>query len=270
MTDTHVDPPDLDLERDEVVVDKPAERDWDKDARGMGWQPKDDWRGDPDGWRDAETFVKRGDEIIGHIRRDRDAQREKASKAETDRDDRIRRLEGQYTEALKAQAKQHAAEMETIKSDERKAVVEGDVEAFDALGKRKEALGTAPEVREAPAPQPDDTVKEWAKKNPWFYTDPQMRALATATAETAAQSGADAHAQVAAAEAEVRKRFADKFEPPKASVEVGGHSPKRGPKSKGVAELPAEARKAFDGFVKMGVYKAEDIKEYATSYWEQE
>ncbi len=273
MTDTQHEPPEeLEPEIEEVVVEKPA-RDFDKDAREMGWRPKDEWHGDPDGFRDAEEFVKRGEEIVGYMRRDRDTQRAKAEKAEADRDDRVRRLEGKYIDAMKRQVSQHEAEVTAIKAGERKAVEEGDVAAFDELTKRRDALGDAPEVpSEAPQHSPaDDAVKEWAKSNPWFYSDPAMRGLATATAGNAAQSGADVHAQLAAAEAEVKKRFPEKFETPRAIVETGGGVPKRAaPKSKGVAALPKEAREAFTKFVGMGVYKESELADYAKSYWEQE
>ena len=271
MTDTlHEIPEEPEGETEEVIVEKPS-RDWDKDARDMGWKPKDEWHGEPDGFRDAEEFVKRGEEIVGYMRRDRDVQRAKAERAETDRDVRIRRLEAANTASLERQATQHKADIKAISAGQRKATEEGDLAEFDALEAKRDAL-TPPEApQEQPAHSPDDSaVKEWAKDNPWFYTDPDMRALATSTAGRLAQGGADVHAQIAEAEKEVRRRFPEKFEAPKAIVETGGQPPKRGPKPKGVAQLPKEAREAFDGFVKMGVYKKDDLSDYAQKYWEQE
>ena len=33
-------------------------------ASAIGWRPKDQWKGDPDKWVDADAFLKKGDEIL--------------------------------------------------------------------------------------------------------------------------------------------------------------------------------------------------------------
>src|SRR3990167_3011505 len=38
------------------------------EATGMGWSPKESWRGDPEKWIDAETFVARGREVLPILR----------------------------------------------------------------------------------------------------------------------------------------------------------------------------------------------------------
>ncbi len=267
MTDTLHEIPEVDpdLDTTETIVEKP-ERDWDNDARDMGWKPKDDWHGDPEGWRDAKEFVKRGDEIFGFIKRDRDRLAEKNTRIETDRDDRLRRMESQYIGLLERQKTQHEADIKGIAADQRKAVEEGDTTTYDALTVRREALGAPPVL----PPPSTDAAKEWAQGNTWFYTDPVARAVATATAQRAADSGADVHAQTAAAEKEVRRRFPELFEQPKATVETGAQPPRPKPKVKGVGQLPPEARAGFKECVRLGMYAEGDIEKYAKSYWEQE
>lgn len=270
MTDTLHEIPEVDpdLEATETIVEKP-ERDWDADARDMGWKPKDEWHGDPEGFRDAKEFVQRGDEIFGFIKRDRDRLAEKTLRVEVDRDDRLKRMEKQYIGILENQKKQHEAEIKTIEGDKLKAVEEGDTATYKALTQRGNALGAAPEV---PTEQPvvDATLKDWSDDNAWFKTDPLARSVATATAGVVAQSGGDVHAQIKAAEKEVRKRFPEHFEPPRSTVETGGQPPRSKPKAKGVAQLPKEARDGFKECVRLGMYKEDQIAEYATSYWEQE
>ena len=39
---------------------------YDKQAREMGWRPKEEWEGEPEKWRDAKEFVERG-ELYGKI-----------------------------------------------------------------------------------------------------------------------------------------------------------------------------------------------------------
>ena len=270
MTDTqHEIPEEPDLEAGEVIVEKPP-RDWNTEAREMGWKPKDEWHGDPEGFRDAETFVKRGEEINGYIRRDRDHHRERADRAEAERDDRIRRLEEQNTVALKRQSEQHEAALKAISVNQRKAAEEGNLEEFDALVAKRDAMVPPPEIPQVRHSPNEDAVKEWAKDNPWFYNESGMRTMAEDIAGKVARSGGDVHAQCAAAEKEVRHRFPEKFEQPKAAVETAGGTPSRGkPKAKGVAELPKEGRDAFEKYVRMGVYKKDELPEYASKYWEQ-
>lgn len=48
------------------------ERDFETEARSHGWSPKDDFKGDPNRWVDAETFMKRADEMMPLLKADRD------------------------------------------------------------------------------------------------------------------------------------------------------------------------------------------------------
>ena len=38
-----------------------GERDWEADARAMGWSPKAEFKGDKTHWIDAKSFVERGE-----------------------------------------------------------------------------------------------------------------------------------------------------------------------------------------------------------------
>ncbi len=252
----------------EAFVEKP-ERDWDADARENGWKPKDEWHGDPDGWRDAKEFVKRGDEIFGFIKRDRDRLAEKNTRIESDRDDRLRRMESQYIGLLERQKTQHEADIKGIAAGQRKAVEEGDTATYDALTTQREALGAVPSVPSAHV-EADAALTQWYAANPWFRTDKVMHAVAETIAGNVAQAGGDVHAQIQAAEKEVRQRFPEKFEQPKVAVETGAQPLRPKPKAKGVGLLPPEARAGFKECVRLGMYGPGDIEKYAESYWRQE
>ena len=47
---------------DEQQTEQP--RDIEAEARKHGWRPKEEFKGDPARWTDAETFVKRADEVM--------------------------------------------------------------------------------------------------------------------------------------------------------------------------------------------------------------
>ncbi len=44
-----------------------------QEAHNLGWVPLDQWRGDPEKWTDADTFVKRGKEIMPILRKNNEA-----------------------------------------------------------------------------------------------------------------------------------------------------------------------------------------------------
>jgi hypothetical protein len=271
MTDVHtdIDPEEVaDLEVGEVVVEKP-ERDWESEAAKDGWKPKDEWHGARP-WKNAQEFVEHGEDILVYVKRDRDRLRDKVEKSEADMDARFKRLEGTYIKTLERQKTQYDTDIKAIESQERKAVEEGDVASFDELKTRREAMGAAPEVPKDETPSVDPAVTEWAKNNAWFTTDPEMRAMAVATAGRVSQNGADVHTQIEAAEKEVRLRYPEKFEAPKQAIETDGQNTRKTRAPKGVAQLPKEAREAFDSFVRMGAYKKDEIAKYAETYWGQD
>lgn len=51
----------------------PKERDYEAEARAMGWKPKEEWTGDPDKHRDAQTFVELADNDPAILRKKYDA-----------------------------------------------------------------------------------------------------------------------------------------------------------------------------------------------------
>ena len=40
-------------------------------ASAMGWSPQENFKGDPERWVDAETYVKRGEEFIPFLQADK-------------------------------------------------------------------------------------------------------------------------------------------------------------------------------------------------------
>lgn len=282
MTDQHTDLTAEDLETGAQgapeVVSEQTDRDWEAEAREMGWKPKDEWTGDPEQWRDAQEFVKRGEEFLPYVRAERDRLRKEVERKNKDFEDRIKRLDAANREALKRQKAQYEERLAELDRREEQAVSEGDTEAWKAIRQQREKLGAPPEAEDESSEAPagvDPAVQEWASRpeNDWFHTDDAMRAMAITVAGRVAQNGGDVNAQLRAAEAEVRKRFPEHFgtQKPRQAVETGGQPPRAGKReSRGVANLPREAREAFDEFVRMGVYSEKDLPEYAKAYWEQD
>lgn len=265
-------------EAPEIEEPKAPERNWEAEAREMGWKPRDQWRGPENGWKSAEDFVRKGEEFLPFVKASLERERSRNSEMEARNEERVRRLEESYIKAMERQKAQYKAEMDAIQAQMDMAVEAGDVAAYKALNRKRDAMGTAPEVPEKPKTEGTDhpAVVEWGRHNPWFYNNPVMRSLAISTAGTVAQGGGDVHAQIRAAEDEVKRRFPEHFpangaQPRPPVVESGGQSV-RGTsrkREKGVSDLPPEARRAFDKFVQDKIYKAEDLARYAKAYWEQ-
>src|SRR3972149_6496674 len=66
------------------------------EAKQFGWVPQDDFKGDPEQWRDAATFLQRGKEINGFLRKDL----EKIQKTLQQRDHDVQEMRETLNETL--------------------------------------------------------------------------------------------------------------------------------------------------------------------------
>ena len=49
-------------------TDEDDSRDYEAEARGMGWRPKGEFKGDPRNWKDAKSYVEDGGRYVGLLR----------------------------------------------------------------------------------------------------------------------------------------------------------------------------------------------------------
>lgn len=111
------------------------------EATGMGWVPKDRFKGNPDLWRPAGEFVRRGREVLPIVQKTNRDLREKLSASdrkiadlEKSFDDRARRMEAMANIALEKQRDRMMADFEAAK---RAAVAEGDLDRYDRIAQRQ-------------------------------------------------------------------------------------------------------------------------------------
>lgn len=150
-------------------------------ASEMGWSPKDRWKGDPEKWVDAKTFI---------------LNTPKALKAAKQQVERVVRVSAEQMEKLRTDA------MATARAEVRAAAASGDPEQIELAA---ENLARASQ-------KPDPAVAKFAASNAWFETDEAARNVAIAVSNKVAQSGGSVSEQLEAAEKEVRKRFPEHFE----------------------------------------------------------
>lgn len=257
------------------------ERDYDADARGMGWVPEDDFKGDKSRWKDAKTFVEDGETILPIVRSQLKRSEEERKKDKEDFDKRIARSERMAEVALKREQERHATELASIKQQKRDAVAAGDTATFDALEKQEESLkANPPEADEKPAKEltAEDNTRQWAKDNTWFNDDFGMTKHAIEWSQWNAEKNPNISFEdnMKALDKEMRKTFPQKFSTTTtpaanahAAVDSGGAFTGIGRKAgKTFADLPREAKEAGARYVDQKLFK--DKEAYAKEYWANE
>lgn len=255
-------------------------------ARSQGWVPKEEFRGDPDKWRPADEFVKRGEEILPiALERARAAER-RVHDLEAEFQQKLSRVERVSQLALERQRADLQARYDAAM---REAAANGDIERYDALSQGRhqafqqfdehvqrqlEAKPEQPAPRQDMPPEIRQTVEGWISQNDWFNRDQELNAVAQQQHMRLLreQPGLSLAENLAATKRYVQQRYPERFGiTPKptvqASVESGGGrmSAGAGPRAKGATDLPADVRAVGERFVKQGLFK--DLNEYARDYF---
>lgn len=241
-----------------------GERDYEAEARKHGWRPKDEFKGDPARWTDAEQFVKRADEVMPFL--------EKKTKAQQREIDDLKRTLKQFQQYVTT-ADKRAMERATAEIEARhtEAIETGDVAAA------KKAVADLRQVEKDYAPPAEDMAEpeydpaqaraelaEWVEQSGWYGTDD----VKTKYADTQANLMGPAvewEGGQAAWLAELDKRVERKFAAPKPSaVNAGGSRPGARGSARGFNDLPPEARRQCERFEKQipGFTRAQYVKDY--------
>jgi len=165
-----------------------------KEAESQGWVPKERFRGNESDWVDADTFVKRGREILPILRKNnenlvKDLQATKEQLKEfREAAEEFKRFQ---KEAYERKANEYEDRIREIRESRAQAISDGDgqkVNALDdALDQAKEDLKEAKQaVKEAdtvkiPLPTPqamDPELQSWLDGNTWFGQDKRMTSIA--------------------------------------------------------------------------------------------
>lgn len=247
-------------------------------AREMGWKPVEEWVGDTSRHLDAEKFIERNERL-----------KERAdgiAKAENDRltaelaslTTTLKEFKDHYT---KTEETAYRRAVKDLKAQQRKAVEEGDTEAFDRVEQEigdltKEAT---PKVeKEKPKPEDDPVFQAWKADNSWYGNDIGLTVFANQSAEiigSRANAPAPGKPFFDAVTEAVKKEYPEKFENPnrrKAPAVEGAGEGKSKKAGKTYADLPPEAKRACDDFVSQQVDGKPLLtkEEYVKDYFEEE
>lgn len=241
-------------------------------ARRLGWVAKEEFKGDPDKHRSAEEFLERGETMLPLLKRDNDRLHEKLS---------------QFERKIEEQSKTFAQFVEfTSKSEERaykRAITELEakrdaaIDTADGNAARKaqsEIDQLNKDAAAAPKPVPaadtgviDPVIQSWRQENEWFDKSPSLRAYSIEVFGDLEKQypGKSRSELLAETKQKTVERFPDKFgintrrDEASTVTTPGGVTQPRKKAGRTYDDLPPEAKKACDKFVKqIPNYKRED------------
>jgi len=240
-------------------------------AKAMGWVPQEDFKGNPDIWKDAESFVKDGYEILPILR-------ERTKKMAVSMDTTNKELA--ETKSLlktltdhhkKTEESAYQRALKTLKAEQREAVADNDIKKFDAIDKQIETL-EKPVIETIPEEQPDFVM--WKGENAWYGQRTDMANYADTIAEYVQKQNPTLKGKpfFDLVTDEVKKRFPDQFEninkkkPDLVEGSSGdnGTGEKKG-KKKTYGDMDQQAQDTCDMLVTAGVMEKD---QYVKEYWD--
>lgn len=277
-------------------------RDYAAEATAIGWKPKEEFRGDPDRWVDAERYVKRGEEFLPIVQ----SSNRKLKETVDSQNSRILELERtNKANALALEAIQETNREQTVQTAQRTiediavqisaARESGNVTEELALLREHAEVTTKLETAKKPpvkqqqqqAP-PNGTgdmsktpaFQDFLKNNSWWQTDAVMRAASIEIQNQLYTEGKISDATPQAERLELvadatRKRFGIKDSSRRGApnrVEGGGGpgAGSSGGTDKSYSDLPGDAQVACDKAAKRLTFgegkRYKDIAAWRQSY----
>lgn len=251
------------------------------EARRMGWQPEDKFRGKKGQWVDAQTFVERGRSVMPILAQNNKALRKQVLNSETRIDTLSQQLDA-ANQAIEKLVKQNAvaarqtalAMKKQLAAQLKDARQENDVEAeLEIQGQLQEVnrvISEADKAKDEPTPKNETAsnkqsdlspeITAWMGDNTWYQSDKKRTRAFNRFCEDLRDEDSEFADEVSG---KIGREFLDlalelfeehEEEKPKnkqktSKVEEGNnrghtHSTNSSSKGKGWASLPAEAKKS--------------------------
>ena len=243
------------------------------EAESQGWVPKEKYRGDEKDWVDADQFVKRGREILPILRKNNENLIKELNNTKTqlkEFKEAADEFKAFQQENYDRKIKEAQATITSLKESRAQAITDGDGQRVNALD---DAIDIAKEdIVEAKAAKKDDakttveppssidpTLQGWLDQNEWFGKDKRITKMTNAIGEELREEFPNLQGKAfldkldEALEEEFPNRFGKtERKPPRGTVESGAGrgSPRSALAKHSYDNLPDEAKKACDRFVK--------------------
>ena len=272
----------------EAPQEAPEASQFESEARAQGWVAAEEFRGSESDWVDAETFVRRGKEIMPILRKNNEKLLKELGEARKIAEE-ARESAKEFREYQKQQfekkTKDLEGQLEQLKQAKRDAITQGDGDraiaiddAMDDLKEQrleaKEDLKAAEEkAKEVPQFTQDPILNNWMEKNDWFGKDSRMTNIANGVGVTLRQEDPNLAGQafLDKLDSELQEMFPEKYGKkrtpnPMEGSPNGTARPSVSSGKKSYGNLPPEAKAACDKFVKQGLMTKEA---YVAEYdWE--
>lgn len=264
------------------------------EAKELGWTPKEEWKGNPDRWVDAKTFVERGATILPIVQKNnKEMQRQlqqqtqqitaltnelRASAAS------LKAIEESHAADLEAQVKATKAEIgKQLKAAKEEGDIDLELKLIEQLSDLRDAEKEAKrETKTAPAPksQPEVVMTPesiaWQEANPWINTDQKRARRAILLAQEIAEDHPELRGKGKAfydkLDEELRKLEGTSSRRPAEDKVSSGRPSGGGGSGKSYSDLPPEAKQACDSQAKklVGPDRAhKDMASWRASYARQ-
>jgi len=225
---------------------------YEDEARAQGWRPKEEYEGDPAKWRDAKSFVERG-ELFGKI--------DSMGKELKETRKALKLLQEHHTKVKETEYKRAVDELKALqKRHLEEGNSDGYLETTELLTDLKAEQKARDVVAQVTPAQPDQRFVSWVNENQWYSKDAELREYADVVGMGYAQKnpGLDPEDVLKFVTAQVKSRFRDKFVNPnrtKPSAVEGGTTQVN---TKSSFELSDDERKVMGTFVRAGVMSKEE------------
>lgn len=251
-----------------------AKRDFETEAKDIGWVPESEFKGPKEKWKPAQQFVEDGEKILPIVRSQLNREKEAREKERADFAKRLERMERMSNTAVERLKAQHKSELDRIQNQKLAAVEAGDTDEYKRLDKQEKDL--AKTTFEEPVVETKDDFQKKLDKfsadNPWYTSNDVMAAYADHVSQTLARENPAITFEENARQTieKIKAKFPEQFKQPAANghaaVDGGGDFPGPGAgKSSLEAKLPAEALKQAKADVAAKLYP--NVEAWAKVYF---
>ena len=177
----------------ETQQEAPEGPQYESEARAQGWVAQDEFRGSESDWVDAETFVRRGKEIMPILRKNNEKllkELGEAKKIAEEAREAAKEFREYQKEQFERKTKDLESQLEQLKQAKREAITQGDgdraIAIDDAMDDLKEQRIEAKQdlkaaedkAKEVPQVTADPSLNEWMERNDWFGKDTRLTGVA--------------------------------------------------------------------------------------------
>lgn len=246
-----------------------------EEAKLFGWKSPDEWQGDK-----PEGYIADPGEFLERVQRSRifKTMQDKLTATEQAAQEHARKMDMLNERALKSQREQYEQRLQNIRAGRDRAAEEGDMDRYRQLSSMEaEHLKNAPALeleRQAPPEPPAEVLAYQESETGAWLKDPVLRAAGEkAIDDNPSVMRLTPQQQIEYAEAQVRMMYPQKFQTekqpkPRTPVDPGGLAPVSGGQRDAFSKLPADAKQAFQRYVKEGLFEdnKQGREEFANDY----